>query len=135
MQRKGRNMLGWDSGWWTMLYKERSRALQHTATTQEQRGKSDVRGREGEWAKERGRRGEEGEAVAKTLARRGDLREAQRKTETREGTLARRGAYARHRGRREGDARRGRQRRGERNAAARPRAIPKYNTLASILRT
>ena len=35
-------------GWWTMLYKERSRVLQHTATTQEQRGKSDIRGGEGE---------------------------------------------------------------------------------------
>ena len=118
MQRKGRNMLGWDSGWWTMLYKERSRALQHTAATQEQRRRVMLEGE-----RESGRRRDSGkgrEAAAKTLARRGDLREAQRKTKAKEGTLSEAGAYARHRGRREGNARRGRRRRGERKAAARP---------------
>ena len=83
------------------------------------KGSSDVRERESVRRKERG--GErEREAAARTLERRGDLGEAQRKTKAKEGTLARRKTYARHRGRREGNVRRGWQRRGEMRAAAQP---------------
>ena len=69
-------------GSWTMLYKEKSRSLQDTAMTHEQRESG--RGREGE--------------------------------ETPRKTLARGGTYARSKGRRKSDARRGRQTRGERKA-------------------
>ena len=46
--------------------------------------------REGEWAKERGRRGEE-RSCSEDSSEAGDQREAQRKTKAKEGTLARRG--------------------------------------------
>ena len=119
-------MLGWDSGVVDHALKRRV-----GPSSTRPRLKSRERGRVGEG--ERG--GEEREAATKTLARRGDLREAQRKRQAKEGTLATRGAYARQRGRREGDARRGKQRRGERNAEARPKAIRGYITQANILRT
>ena len=80
MQRKGRSMLGWDSLWWTMLY----RGVWPSST----RPRLKSRKRGGEWAKEI-EAGKREKLQRKTLARRGDLREAQWKTKAEEGTLAR----------------------------------------------
>ena len=54
MQRKGRSTLGWDSGWWTMLYREESGPLAHGYDSRAER----------EWAKERERLEREREAAA-----------------------------------------------------------------------
>ena len=116
-----------------MLYGEESGPLAHGHDSRAKE-RNDVRVREGEWAKEEGRRGEERSCSEDSSEAGGPTRgTAEDEGEGRHSSEA--GAYARHRGRGEGDARRGRQRRGERNAAARPEAIREYNTLASTLRT
>ena len=80
MQRKGRKTLGWDSGWWTMLYREESGPLARPRTMSRERA------RVGEGKREAGKREK---LQRKTLASREDRREAQRTKKADDGTLAR----------------------------------------------